>query len=195
MAGLQKAKSEETRRRVLDAAVAAVEAGGMEAVNIRKIAAEAGYSVGSVYKHFADQDALLIAVNSVTLARIKDLMSEAVADVEDPLDQLKVLARTYLDFARDNGHLWTTLFGHHLPEGKAVPEWHIQENITLLAFIAAPLRLLNPELGDDALAARSRTCFAAVHGLVTISLEARFVGLEAETLDREMTFLVERLAG
>lgn len=195
MAGLQKAKSEETRRRVLEAAVAAVEAGGMEAVNIRNIAAQAGYSVGSVYKHFADQDALLIAVNSVTLGRIKEILGEAVEGIDDPLARLKVLALTYLNFARDNGTLWTTLFSHHLPEGKPVPEWHVQENIALLAFIAAPLRVLNPELGDDALAARSRTCFAAVHGLVTISLEARFVGLEADTLEREMDFLVERLAG
>lgn len=195
MAGLQKAKSEETRRRVLEAAVAAVEAGGLEAVNIRKIAAEAGYSVGSVYKHFADQDALLIAVNSVTLGRIKDVMARAVAGVEDPLAQLKVLAKTYLAFARENGNLWTTLFSHHLPDGKPVPEWHIQENTALLTFIAVPLGALNPALGETALAVRARTCFAAVHGLVTISLEARFVGHDAETLEEEMEFLVERLAG
>lgn len=195
MAGLQQTKSEVTRRRVLEAAIAAVEAGGMEAVNIRKIASDAGYSVGSVYKHFVDQDALLIAVNSVTLGRIKDIMAAAVEGVEDPLAQLKILAQAYLDFARDNGNLWTTLFSHHLPEGKTVPEWHIQENIALLAFIAAPLRKLNPELDEEALAARSRTCFAAVHGLVAISLEARFVGLHAQTLENEMDFLVERLAG
>jgi AcrR family transcriptional regulator len=194
MAGLQQTKSEVTRRRVLEAAIAAVEAGGMEAVNIRKIASDAGYSVGSVYKHFVDQDALLIAVNSVTLGRIKDIMAAAVEGVEDPLAQLKILAQAYLDFARDNGNLWTTLFSHHLPEGKTVPEWHIQENIALLAFIAAPLRKLNPELDEEALAARSRTCFAAVHGLVAISLEARFVGLHAQTLENEMDFLVERLA-
>jgi len=194
MAGLQKAKSEETRRRVLEAAIAAVEAGGLEAVNIRNIAGQAGYSVGSLYKHFADQDALLIAVNSVTLERIKDMMAGAVADIDSPLAQLKVLARTYLEFARNNGNLWMTLFSHHLPEGKPGPEQHIQENIALLAFIAAPLHLLNPDLGEDALAARTRTCFAAVHGLVTISLETRFVGLSAETLELEMDYLVERLA-
>ncbi|WP_269581683.1 TetR/AcrR family transcriptional regulator [Roseibium sp. Sym1] len=195
MAGLQKAKSEETRRRVLEAATAAVEAGGMDAVNIRNIAADAGYSVGSVYKHFADLDALLIAVNSVTLARIKEVMGEAVEEIDDPLAQLKVLAQAYLEFARANRNLWITLFSHQVPDGKPVPEWHIQENIALLGFIATPLRLLNPDLGEEALAARSRTCFAAVHGLVTISLEARFVGLGEGTLESEMDFLVERLAG
>ena len=44
-------------------------------------------------------------------------------------------------------------------------------------------------------AARTRTCFAAVHGVVAISLEDRFVGLADDTLPAEMDFLVERLAG
>jgi len=194
MAGIQKAKSEETHRRVLEAAISAVEAGGMEAVNIRKIAANAGYSVGSVYKHFADQDALLLAVNSVTLDRIKNVMATAVEGIETPLARLKALAKAYLEFARDNRNLWTTLFNHRLPDGKEVPEWHIQENIALLGFIAAPMKELSPQLGEEALAARSRTAFAAVHGLVTISLEARFVGLSGDKLEHEMNFLVERLA-
>ncbi|MES0881743.1 TetR/AcrR family transcriptional regulator [Roseibium sp. SCP14] len=195
MAGIQKAKSEETQRRVLDAAVKAVETGGLEAVNIRKIAAEAGYSVGSVYKHFADQDELLIAVNALTLERIRQVMSDAVKNVEDPLAQLKALARTYLKFARSNRNLWTTLFVHRLPQGRPVPETHIQGNIALLAFIAAPLRQLDPEFSDEQLAARTRTCFAAVHGLVEISLEERFVGLSGDAMDSELMFLVDRLAG
>lgn len=193
MAGLQKAKSEETQRRVLEAAVAAVEAGGQEAINIRKIAADAGYSVGSVYKHYEDQEALLTAVNSVTLGRIREAMASAVLAVEDPVAQLKALAQTYLAFARDNKNLWVTLFGHRLPEGRSVPEWHIQENIALLGFIAAPLRELDPTLTDDALAARTRTCFAAVHGVVTISLEERFIGLSGHVLEQEMDFLVDKL--
>jgi len=195
MAGIQKAKSEETQRRVLEAAVAAVEAGGLEAVHIRNIAKNAGYSVGSVYKHYEDHDALILAVSSVTLGRIKDVMATAVVGIEDPLDRLKALAQTYLSFARENRNLWTALFAFQLPDGKQVPERHIQENIELLGFIAGPLRELDPEFDDTALATRTRTCFAAVHGLVMISLEERFIGLYGDRLEQEMDFLVERLAG
>ncbi|MCV0427464.1 MAG: TetR/AcrR family transcriptional regulator [Roseibium sp.] len=195
MSGIQKAKSEETQRRVLDAAIKAVEAGGLEAVNIRKIAAQAGYSVGSVYKHYADQDELLIAVNTVTLERIRTVMREAVTEIDDPLDQLKMLARSYLEYARNNRNLWTTLFVHRLPEGRPAPEAHIQGNIALLAFIAAPLHKLDPGFSEEELAARTRTCFAAVHGLVEISLEERFIGLSGELMDKELMFLVEQLAG
>lgn len=195
MSGLQKAKSEETQRRVLEAAIAAVEQGGLDAVNIRQIAGSAGYSVGSVYKHYKDQDALLLAVNSVTLGRIKSAMLAAIEGIDDPVEELKGLAQTYLGFARQNRNLWTTLFAHFLPEDKPVPDWHIQENISLLGLIAQPLKVLNPDMGDELLAVRTRTCFAAVHGLVAISLEGRFVSLAGETLEDEMDFLVERLVG
>ncbi|MBO6511686.1 MAG: TetR/AcrR family transcriptional regulator [Roseibium sp.] len=195
MSGLQKAKSEETQRRVLEAAIAAVEQGGLDAVNIRQIAGNAGYSVGSVYKHYKDQDALLLAVNSVTLGRIKSAMLAAIEGIDDPVEELKALAQTYLGFARQNRNLWTTLFAHFLPEDKPVPDWHIQENISLLGLIAQPLKGLNPDMGDELLAVRTRTCFAAVHGLVAISLEGRFVSLAGETLEDEMDFLVERLVG
>lgn len=195
MTGLQKAKSEETQRRVLEAAIAAVERGGLDAVNIRQIAGNAGYSVGSVYKHYKDQDALLLAVNSVTLGRIKAAMLDAIDGLDDPVVELKTLAQTYLEFARHNRKLWTTLFAHFMPEDKPVPDWHIQENISLLALIAQPLKALNPSMGEEMLTVRTRTCFAAVHGLVAISLEGRFVSLSGETLEAEMDFLVERLVG
>ncbi|WP_434051620.1 MAG: TetR/AcrR family transcriptional regulator [Roseibium sp.] len=195
MAGIQKAKSEETQRRVLAAAVKAVETGGLEALQIRKIAADAGYSVGSVYKHYQDQDALVTAVDTVTLARIKEAMAAAVEEVSDPLDQLKALACAYLAFAQEHRNLWQTLFALKMAEGAPTPEIHVQELVDLLAFITRPLQQLEGGLDDEALAARTRTCFAALHGLVAISLEDRFVGLTEDALDREMMFLVERLAG
>lgn len=195
MAGVQKAKSEETHRRILEAAVALMEEGGLNAVQIRAVAAKAGYSVGSVYKHYADIDALIIAVNAITLQRIRDAMAAATQGLADPVARLKALAHTYLDFARANVNLWRGLFDHHLTGAKEIPEEHRHENIALLAFIGREISDLDPDLDDDALAARTRTCFAAVHGLVAISLEDRFIGLSEETLPVEMDFLVDRLAG
>ncbi len=195
MAGVQKAKSEETHRRILEAAVALMEEGGLNAVQIRAVAAKAGYSVGSVYKHYADIDALIIAVNAITLQRINDTMTEATEGLADPVARLKALAHAYLDFARANVNLWRGLFDHHLAGAKEIPDNHRQQNIALLAFIGREIKTLEPAMDDAALAARTRTCFAAVHGLVTISLEDRFIGLSEDTLPVEMDFLVDRLAG
>lgn len=195
MAGVQKAKSEETRRRVLEAAVDVMREGGLGALQIREVAKRAGYAVGSVYKHYADLDELTIAVNSITLDQIASVMLEAASSGPGPLERLKRLAHAYLKFAEDNTNAWRGLFSHHLPEGQSTPEVHRQKVTALLSLIAGALKDIDPELGDGALEVRARTCFGAMHGLVSIALEDRFVGLEGETLKVEMDYVVERLCG
>lgn len=195
MAGLQKTKREETARKLLEAAVSCVEEGGIDALHARELARRSGYSVGSVYKHYADLDALIAEVNTVTLNQIGQTVSLAIADKSDPLDRLKALAHAYMHFAGANENLWKALFGHRLPEGRDIPPEHREANIALLSLIGQSLLKINPQLSEDALQARTRTCFAAVHGVVSIALEQRFVGLSGEVLNAEMDFLVERLAG
>lgn len=194
MAGLQKAKREEAARRLLEAAVTCVDESGIDALHARELAKRSGYSVGSVYKYYADLDALITEVNTVTLGKIGEAVAAAIAEKSDPLDRLKALAQAYLDFASNNENLWKALFGHRLPLGREIPSEHRESNIALLSLIGQSLLEINPELSQDALETRTRTCFAAVHGIVTIAMEQRFVGLSGETLHAEMDFLVERLA-
>ncbi|MEO9527905.1 TetR/AcrR family transcriptional regulator [Roseibium sp.] len=193
MPGLQKTKSEETRRRVLEAAATVMTENGIDAVQIREVASRAGCSVGSVYKHFSDRDELIIAVNSRTLSKIRTALTEASAGICDPLTRLKVLARTYLDYAAADTNAWRGLFAHQLPDRRDMPEEHQLENIRLLSLIADALAELAPGLDEAGLAVRTRTCFGAMHGLVSIALEGRFVALEDEQLHSEMDFVVERL--
>ena len=195
MVSLQKAKSEETRRRVLDAAVSLMEEGGLDALQIRSVAERSGYSIGSVYKHYADIDALIVAVNSITLERIQDALTVATEGLETPIDRLKAFAHAYFEFSRQNPNLWNGLFDHHLPEGRSIPEDHRLANVALLSLIGRELKALEPDMDENALDARARTCFAAVHGLVSISLQDRFAGLSGNTLSSELEFLVQRLAG
>ncbi|KZM51508.1 TetR/AcrR family transcriptional regulator [Labrenzia sp. OB1] len=193
MPGLQKTKSEETRRRVLEAAASIMSELGIDSVQIREVASRAGCSVGSVYKHFDDRDELIIAVNARTLAEIRAALTEATAGETVPLIRLKLLARMYLDYAVANTNAWRGLFAHQLPDRREMPEEHRTENIRLLSLIAEALDDLVPELDENALAARTRTCFGAIHGLVSIALERRFVALGKEELHSEMEFVVERL--
>ncbi|MEM6383061.1 MAG: TetR/AcrR family transcriptional regulator [Pseudomonadota bacterium] len=194
MAGIQKAKREEAARKLLEAALTCVQENGMAALHAREIARRSGYSVGSVYKYYEDLDDILINVNSITLGRIRATIEDAVAGLEDPLERLKRLAHAYHAFARGNTKLWEALFGHQLPEGRTIPDEHREQNIALLSIIGRALSELNPSLSQKDLEARTRSCFAAVHGVVLINIENRFVGLEGDTFDREMDFVVEQLA-
>lgn len=56
----QQARSRETRRRVLDAAIACFEQHGFEETTTAMIARRAGVAVGSVYNYFVDKRALIL---------------------------------------------------------------------------------------------------------------------------------------
>ena len=194
MAGKREIVRRELTRNLLDAAEKRISEHGLDALRARDVTNDAGCGLGTIYKCFADLDDLIIHVNSTTLSRLKQALTDASEGLTDPVDVLKALAFAYVEFAQSHSQLWRALFEHRLPEGQQVPDWHQQENTALLNFVTRPVARLEPDLTDQQLASRSRTLFAAIHGVVSISLEGRFVGLEGSVLKDEIDELVERMA-
>ena len=179
-------KKDSLKTRLIEAAKARIIAGGLESLRARDITNDAGCALGALYTAFADLDALVIEVNSATLREIDQVMLAALDGIEEAAEQMHVLAATYLAFARTHERRWRTLFDLKIPEGKAIPDWYIADQALLLTRIVGPLRLLQPDFTETELMIRARTLFAAVHGIVTISLDRRFVGIRADTLDTEL---------
>lgn len=71
---MRRPKRDEVRRRLLDAAAAALLEGGVEAVSMERVAALAGFSKGAVYSNFESRDELLLGVLERHVAtRIEEL--------------------------------------------------------------------------------------------------------------------------
>jgi AcrR family transcriptional regulator len=89
---------QELRVRILDAARELLVAKGYEAVTMRGIADRIEYSPAALYFHFRDKDALIreLIVNDVQIlhARLR-----GIADIEDPIEQIREHGRVYVDFA------------------------------------------------------------------------------------------------
>jgi AcrR family transcriptional regulator len=196
MAGKRELKREDLKGRLITAARLRIEASGLAGLRARDVTADAGCALGALYTVFDDLDALIFEVNSITLKELESTLRERVAAEPDSGRQMKILGATYLEFARSHQKLWRALFEHQFPEEKQVPDWHIENQTALLRQIIGPLKKLQPELNEQELMIRARTLFAAVHGIVSISLENRFVGIPVETLDQELDrFIVLLLTG
>ena len=193
MKGKRAAVREDLTQRLLEAATARIDRHGLTGLRARDITSDAGCGLGTIYKCFTDLDDLILRVNSRTLARLDAALAEATNGLEAPADQLQALAQGYLGFAISNLNLWAALFDHRLPEGVPVPDWHLAEHETMFARVAAPLAALSPELDRLHLAARARSVFAAVHGIVALSLEGRFVGVDEDDLRAELKIIVGAL--
>ncbi|GDY29117.1 TetR/AcrR family transcriptional regulator [Gandjariella thermophila] len=80
-----------TRRRIIDAALAVIDAEGLDALSTRRLAHELGVRAPSLYNHFATKDEILDAVGDAIIERV-DI---AVFGTEDWRVALRRWARSY----------------------------------------------------------------------------------------------------
>ena len=194
MAGKREMKREDLKARLIEAARNRIAQNGLASLRARDVTQDAGCALGGLYTAFSDLDDLVLHVNSETLGMLeRDLVAE-LADESDPANQLRILAHGYMNFALGHRNLWASLFDHKLPEGVEAPEWHLDKHMFLIQFIARPLARLNPQMAEEDLHIRALTLFSAVHGIISISLEARVVGLPRGRLESELDNFVALLA-
>lgn len=193
MAGKREQKREDLTARLIEAARARIAKEGVSNLRARDVAQDAGCALGGLYTVFEDLDDLVIHVNSKTLAMLTELLAQAEDNRPSPVDELRSLARGYLRFAVTHRNLWKALFEHGSVGGRQAPQWHLEEHLALMNVIAEPLETLQGSLSAEDRAIRARTLFGAVHGVVSVSLEGRFVGLPPERLEREVDEFVKTI--
>lgn len=193
MSGKREANREQLRDKLLNAATLRVEGGGLKDLNARTLTSDAGCALGSLYTAFSDIDDLIIHMNSRTLKRLGEAIEAAGQGVDDPIDRLKALAKGYLRFAADNHALWVALFDYAALAGTVIPQWHQEEQEVLVRHIVGPISALNPDMDSDAMMIRVRTLFSAVHGIVSLSLDQRFIGVPQDQLETELIGFIDQM--
>lgn len=194
MSAKQDKKREDLRKRLIDAAESRIAAQGLSGLKARDVTADAGCALGSLYNAVEDLVQLVMLVNSRTLGRLGQAMRESVPADSTPVEAMQKLALAYVDFAQNNTRLWSAIFLHRVPEGYEVPDWHAKEYAVLIEQLYDPLSKMRPDLSPEALKLRSQTLYAAVHGVVQLSLHGRFVGTPPELLASEVLALVDAMA-
>jgi len=187
-------KAEDLLNRLVDAAEDILRDNGLKALTARTVTTRAGCALGSLYTVVEDMEVLLMRLNSRTLARLGDVLRTSAPDETATTEaKLQALATAYIDFAEANRNLWLVLFEHRLEDTRAVPDWHKQDQAVLIEKISGLLSEMLQDMPADAVVLRSRTIFAAVHGVVLMSLQEKFVGVPREHLRTEVASLVATL--
>ncbi len=194
MAAKRQTKKEDLKARLIVAGTELIREQGLKNLRARDIAERAGSALGGLYTVFADLDGLILHVNSGTLKRLETALNAAISPSTNIEETFLSLSLAYLRFALAERNLWSALFEHRMPEGVSVPEWHLAEHAFLIGLIATPLSRHMPDASCDEVAIRARTFFAAIHGVLSLSLEGRFIGITTEALEHEITVLAGILA-
>ncbi|MGC4857416.1 TetR/AcrR family transcriptional regulator [Micromonospora sp. DT4] len=105
----EEATEHERRVLVVTAARELAEAEGWVGLSVRRVAERATMDVGDLYRHFADQEALLAAVAVHGFADLAAALTAAHADNPCPKRAWAVMAGAYLDFAYANPAVYETV--------------------------------------------------------------------------------------
>jgi len=114
----RQARGREKLTRLLDAADRLLAAEGADAITTTRIAAEAGISVGSVYRYLPHREAIIEALAQHYLGLIEQRMDEFAADLaarpRDPYQMVDDGIDTFAGFYRDHPGFRALWFGRHL---------------------------------------------------------------------------------
>jgi AcrR family transcriptional regulator len=185
---------EALRKVILEKAGAIVASEGLAAVQARRLAAEGGCSVGTLYNIFGDRDGLILAINRETLTALSlplDAARQACASA--PLEErLLSLAAAYMTFALANRNRWLAVFEFRLPDDTPLPADFEAERARLM-------NLLVETIGADVADAvqrqtAARALFGAAHGILHLAVNNRLSDFDRSEVDRDLRFIVQAAA-
>jgi len=143
----QRSGSEETRRQIVETALALFRERGLEATTIRDIAASAGLSLGAAYYYFKSKEAIVGAYYDYVQQEHQARARAAFAASADLRDRLRAALHTKIDILQDDRPLLRALFryggepGHPLSWFGPATRQQRQESVAVFAEALSTERL------------------------------------------------------
>lgn len=164
MARRSEHSQEEIKNMVLEASEEIIQDEGFSALKVRRIAADIGYTVGSIYMVFSNMNDLNMHIKARTWQNLAESLK---AQVQQPVlaNSINEYALNYLDFSVNNEGLWRMLFEHQLPVGEPIPSWYLRERYSVIEFFYQLLKQLNPSRSDEQIRQVAQTLIEGVQGI------------------------------
>lgn len=165
------------RQALLDLAVELARAGGPDAVVLRDVQRAAGVSNSAAYRHYADRQALLTAVQIYAMTLLGQAMSESLDAVTNrgprdrrALARLRATGQAYVEFALAEPGLFRTAFapgGMSHTDAAVPPKHHPFRILSGCIDDLTTAGVLTPDRRDGL----DEAAWAAVHGLAVLFLD------------------------
>lgn len=172
---------------VLKAAETIVIEDGFNALTVRKIALEIGYTVGSIYMVFANMNDLATHVKARTLEQLAEHLQHSVTD-GGAEQQLMALADTYLQFAARHFNRWRMIFDAQ--SDAPVPDWYQAKVEQMFAIAEALFGQLAQDVSAERSRLASRALWSGIHGICILSLTGEQQAGEVEAAKKAVELLV-----
>jgi AcrR family transcriptional regulator len=166
----------ETRDKILDAARELFVNEGYDGVSMRRVADKIEYSPTAIYVHFKDKAELFHELCQLDFGRLAEVFQSSAMPI-DPVERLKQIGRTYIDFGMHYPNHYKFMFmtphppiepneeecetmGNPELDAYAFLKWAVQQAIDAGSF--------REELADAEII--SQTLWAGVHGVISLNI-------------------------
>lgn len=186
-------QTEERRKSVFDNALVAAReialVDGQSGLTARRIANEAGCSVGTLYNVFGNLDTLILYLNGSTL----DCLSEALAQAphsEDPEIAVRRLTERYMQFTTENANLWYVIFEHVWPRNYVMPAWYPARIHRLLGVLAGAMAPLFPSGSEPERDQAVAVLWSSLHGIHSLAVSGKMGLVSSESVTAMTDMLI-----
>jgi len=184
------------RQALIEAALTLISEKNVESVSLRDVARRVGVSHAAPYRHFADKDALLVAVAVEGFQLLHDDLEAAAQNTPDhPLQQLQNIGIAYVHFAITHAAHYHLMFGAYRTTALQPPANLVQAaDNTFDVLVNAIMRAQQLGLmrSDDpkqlALAA-----WSLVHGLAMLVMDGQIPEFNPESVTSLSTAMTQLL--
>lgn len=176
------------RETLIEATLALMDQGGLEAVKARPLAQAVGVSVGTIYNLFGSVDGLVMAANMQVYADLGAIVRDRIAmrgqeetahiAQDTPVagapdrvrERLLELAGLYIDFVAANSRRWAAVIAFDRQgSSTATPEGYETQLETLIGLVAAGLGDLPACHDTERAQTLARALWSSVYGIVSIA--------------------------
>lgn len=174
-----KIKSEQEKlaikTRIMDAARELFVTRGIEAVTMREVAKQIGYSATTIYLYFADKETLMRAVCDADFLKLADTLKGLLA-ITNPMQRLIAFGKGYVEFALTYPNHYRMMFmtAHPpcTPEVSQIQQNNAEQDayfqLISVTQAAYESKVFRDEWQDPVLIAQ--TIWAAMHGLCALHI-------------------------
>lgn len=167
------------RDELIDVAeVLLAERGTADLVPVAEIVRRVGVTAPVLYQHFADKDALFVAVHARRMNDFRDTLRRAGRRSTSPLEALEKRGRAYIRYATTKSDAYMALF--MVPHSLATDVFADPDALELTAFddLVANVRACMDagEIPDGDAELAARVVWAQVHGLASLLITMPEIG-------------------